>query len=266
MVRMRIARVLVAAVAGGAVVGLGAFVAARVCQPAIAAPQSSKYECADPEAGDFFETLLECGPKHYSQYDEELIVRHFFRDKRGGVFVDVGAAHYELDSSTYYLEKELGWTGVAVDANDAYAADWRAHRAASQLFTYIVTDHGGTTEEFYRVKGKYFMSSASKDWAENVAKEPYETLHVPTITMNELLAKAGVTKIDFLTMDIESGEPAALAGFDIDRYAPALVCVEASPAVQPKLTAYFAAHHYERVTKYVRFDKVNWWFQPSAKL
>ena len=44
------------------------------------------------------------GATHASQFHEEWFIRDFFQDKRGGVFLDVGANHYKRDSSTYFLE------------------------------------------------------------------------------------------------------------------------------------------------------------------
>lgn len=38
--------------------------------------------------------ILEKGQKLYSQHDEELIIRHFFDDRRDGFFVDVGSFHW----------------------------------------------------------------------------------------------------------------------------------------------------------------------------
>jgi hypothetical protein len=64
---------------------------------------------------------------------EEWIVRDFFKDRRGGVFVDVGAAHYREKSNTYRLENTLGWSGVAIDAQAQYARDYRVHRPAPRL-------------------------------------------------------------------------------------------------------------------------------------
>jgi hypothetical protein len=46
------------------------------------------------------------GPTKHSQYDEEWILRDFFGDRRDGVFVDVGAAHYRDYSNAYFLEVE----------------------------------------------------------------------------------------------------------------------------------------------------------------
>src|SRR5262245_45438560 len=44
-------------------------------------------------------------PAPHSEQFEEGFIRDFFRDERGGVFLDVGAAHFERGSNTYYLEK-----------------------------------------------------------------------------------------------------------------------------------------------------------------
>jgi FkbM family methyltransferase len=245
-----------------AIASLVALAAARLLTPKIAVARFGSICPSD--AGDPFDTLLQCGKKLYSQYDEELIIRHFFRDRRSGVFVDVGAAHYKDNSTTYYLEHHLGWSGVAVDAVADYGPDYAAFRPATRFFSYLVSDHSGKTEPFYRLRTKSLMSTQSKDWADRFGRDDYETVELQTITLNDLLAKAGVTKIDFLSMDIETGEPAALAGFDIDRYHPELVCLEVTEGVRDRITAYFAAHVYERVDRYNAYDEVNWYFRPAV--
>ena len=60
--------------------------------------------------------ILGTEKKLYSQFDEELIIRDFFQDRRGGFFLDVGAADPDVNNTTYYLEKNLGWSGIGVDA------------------------------------------------------------------------------------------------------------------------------------------------------
>jgi hypothetical protein len=85
---------------------------------------------------------------------------------------------------------------------------------------------------------------------------------VPTTTLNRVLEKAGLTKIDFLNMDIELSEPKALAGFDIDRYRPELVCIEAQPETRQQILDYFAEHNYRLIGKYLRVDPTNLYFKP----
>lgn len=40
------------------------------------------------------------GPNRFSRNAEEWIIRDYFQDKRNGVFLDVGANHYQLESNT----------------------------------------------------------------------------------------------------------------------------------------------------------------------
>jgi hypothetical protein len=63
-------------------------------------------------------------------------------------------------------------------------------------------------------------------------------------------------------MDIELSEPKALAGFDVDRFKPALVCIEAHPEVRQQILDYFTRHRYVLVGRYLRADSKNLYFQP----
>ncbi|KAK4289082.1 hypothetical protein Pmani_037934 [Petrolisthes manimaculis] len=44
-------------------------------------------------------------------------IREYFKNKRGGVFVDLGAGDGEYRSLTLHLEKSLGWSGLLVEPN-----------------------------------------------------------------------------------------------------------------------------------------------------
>jgi FkbM family methyltransferase len=208
--------------------------------------------------------ILGTEKKLYSQFDEELIIRDFFQDRRGGFFLDVGAADPDVNNTTYYLEKNLGWKGIAVDAVLDYSVLWQMKRPHSLFFNYLVTDHAGTLDTFYKA-GVRTLSSTQKDRMWGDQKVDSVETQVPSITLTRLLDDNQVTHIDLLSMDIEESEPQALAGFDIDRFKPDLVCIEAVDRVQPKIQAYFDAHGYERIARYAPHDEVNWYFTPKAK-
>jgi len=201
--------------------------------------------------------------KLYSQFDEEVIVRDFFQDREHGFFIDVGCAWPKTDSNTYYLEAHLGWSGIAIDALQGYGPQWRAERPNSQFFAYLVSDHSETREAFYRANATG-LSSATKDRVFKGRKIGQTEVEVETITLDKLLDAQGITKIDFLTMDIEEHEPQALAGFDIERFKPQLVCIEASPSIRVQLLEYFDTHGYERIERYLEHDHVNWYFTPKT--
>jgi hypothetical protein len=74
-----------------------------------------------------------------------------------------------------------------------------------------------------------------------------------------------VERIDFLSMDIELAEPKALAGFDIKRFRPALICIEAHPPILEELQTYFAANDYVELAEYSAIDPLNRYFTPRER-
>jgi FkbM family methyltransferase len=206
------------------------------------------------------------GKPLYSHNKEELIIRDFFGDRRDGFFLDVGCATPIESSNTYYLEKHLGWSGIAVDALPDYGPGWQKHRPRSQFFAFLVSDHSDAMESFYRADKAPDISSTRRDMKGPAGRQiPLTELQVPTITLTKLLEQSRVSKVDFLSMDIEGSEPPALAGFDIDRFKPELACIEIKPDTREKIHAYFAAHGYAWLERYLPHDGVNHYFAPKGR-
>jgi FkbM family methyltransferase len=200
------------------------------------------------------------GPNRHSQHGEEVLIRHFFRDRREGFFVDVGASHYRDWSNTYYLERQLGWSGIAVDALEEYAADYQAHRPRTKYFPFFVSDVSGAVVDLHVPRRNKWVASGDKQFVEKFDAAS-TAVPVKTITLDDLLAREGVTRFDFLSLDVELGEPKVLAGFDIERFRPALVCVEGHEPVRQAILDYFARHRYVMVGSYVWLDNHNLYFQ-----
>lgn len=201
------------------------------------------------------------GPEHSSQFGEEWIVRDFFNDRQGGFFVDVGASHYQMFSTTYYLEKSLNWSGLAVEPQRQFEADYKAHRPRTRFLPFFVSDVSNEQAKLYALDADPFVTSSERGFTEQYGRGAKEVT-APTITLDDLLVKENVGAIDFLSMDIELSEPKALAGFDIDQFRPALVCIEIHPQVRQQILDYFARHHYVLVGKYLRADENNAYFAP----
>ena len=215
---------------------------------------------ATPSPSPSHEDIVSTGEKRYSLRDEELIIRDFFQDRRDGFFLDVGCAWPIRENNTFYLEKHLGWSGIAVDALPEYARPWHK-RKRSKFFNYLVTDHSDTVESFYRAALPDISSFRPTN---DKAKVKWEEMRVPTITLTKLLERNGVSRIDFMSMDIEGAEPLALAGFDIARFKPELACIEAKAAERESISTYFTAHGYRRIDRYLAYDQVNYYYTPTA--
>lgn len=245
--------------------GLSALVLLCACsgdgQNATGPPSPSE----TPPAGS--SSIIDTETKLYSQFDEELVIRDFFNDERNGFFVDVGCAYPIRMSTTYYLEKHLGWTGIAIDALDSYRQAWTEQRPNSTFLSYAVTDKSGETITFH-VAAEPGLSSISEERAEEWGGPESVPIEVPTITLNNVLEDHGVKRIDFLSIDIEGAEVAALAGFDIERFKPRLVCIEAHTADganETPIRDYFEEHGHELLARYLPHDTINWYFAPKNR-
>jgi FkbM family methyltransferase len=201
------------------------------------------------------------GPYHFTEREEEWMIRDFFHDRRDGVFVDVGANHYREGSKTYYLESRLGWSGIAIEPQRQYAEEYAKFRPRTKFFPFFASDVSNATARLYVVKDLPMIASSDKEFVKQFAT-PDEEREVPTIALSDLLDAEGIRKIDFLSMDIELHEPIALKGFDIDRFKPSLVCIEGLLPVRQQILDYFTAHGYVVIGKYIWVDSENLYFAP----
>jgi FkbM family methyltransferase len=203
------------------------------------------------------------GSAHHSRYVEELVIRDYFQDRRDGVFLDVGANHYKNESNTYYLEKELGWSGVAVDALPEFGPDYATNRPRTKFVAMFASDVDGQKVTLFEPEKQKLIASVNQDFTARMGEQG-KAREVPTATLDRLLQEANVDRLDFLSMDIELAEPKALAGFNLQKYRPSLVCIEVHPEVRQQILDYFASGGYVIVGKYLRIDPTNLYFQPLA--
>ena len=228
------------------------------CRPDSAEDGASHKESTEVAA---YRNILSTETNIHSQHGEELIIRDFFQDRRDGFFLDVGCAWPVHYSNTYYLEKELGWSGIGVDAIADHARRWRNRRKNSTFVNFIVTDHSGGVESFYRTeRGDLLGISTLTPRAALHKNAKWVEIQVPTITLTDLLDRHGVSKLDLLSMDIEGSEMLALAGFDIHRFEPELVVVEVHAASREPVQEYFSMHDYKRIERYDSYDPYNYYF------
>jgi hypothetical protein len=67
-------------------------------------------------------------------------------------------------------------------------------------------------------------------------------------------------------MDIELAEPAALRGFDLQKYKPELVVIEMHGEVKTEIEKYFLDRAYVAIEPYSQLDSLNDYFVPADRL
>jgi FkbM family methyltransferase len=241
-----------------AMVGLGYFIGARTAP--VYARNMKMLEALTAESRALEKAY---GPHSNSEYQEEWVLRDFFLGKRDGLFVDVGANHYQQNSNTYYLETALGWSGIAVEPLREFEAGYTEHRPRTRFRAFFATDVSNEQAKMYVLKDNELVSSADRNFTARFGSGAQE-ISVPTVKLDDLLAAENIGHIDFLSIDVELHEPQVLAGLDVQRFRPALVSIEAHPEVRQRILDYFARRDYVVIGKYLRADTHNLYFRPLA--
>ena len=212
-----------------------------------------------PSSEEAWATLLKQGKSRYARDREELLIRHFFRDRRQGVFVDVGCFLPEKNSATCYLERHLGWSGLAIDAQDL-SEDWRQLRRRSRFVQALLTERSAEPETFFLAEG------SSTLFPERLDEEPYPWERIPrdmtSKTLNDVLESAQVESFDFLSISVNGAERRALAGLDLDRYRPRLIRILCVLGQRRPTIDYLSAAGYGLIKDYRPFDAMNRYFTP----
>jgi FkbM family methyltransferase len=151
---------------------------------------------------------------------ESRRVWQYFNCSPNGFFVDVGANHPTKGNQTWYLEQQ-GWTGLLIEPHPEYAAMLRAQRPRSRTFQVCVgSPRQVGTVDFY-LGGRRSSPNPDVDVAEEGQR-----LKIPLTTLDAVLKEASVTRIDFLSLDVEEMELDALDGLDLHQWSPQLILIE----------------------------------------
>lgn len=135
-------------------------------------------------------------PPFFAQWGEDRWLAETYVIPPDGVFVDVGAGDGERGSNTLYFEN-LGWRGLAIDADPRNAEALRRRRCAVE--TCAVSNTAGP-----RLFGSY---ARKPSWSGLERRGPdYELITVDCRRLEDLLAPLAFTEIDLLSIDVEGTE------------------------------------------------------------
>ena len=167
-----------------------------------------------------------------SQAGQDQVVDRLLKGKTGGTFVDMGGYDGITGSNTLYFEKWRGWTGVLVEPVAAQRRIAEGLRSCPCL-PYAVSDANGTAEFIAVTEGYTQMSGLAQTYdaglLQTVRADPRhaeEVLTVETRTIAAILDETGLTAPDFISLDIEGGELAALEAFPFEDYSVRVWAIE----------------------------------------
>jgi FkbM family methyltransferase len=159
-----------------------------------------------------------------NKIDESELVWRYFDRKSNGVFVDIGANHPTKDNQTWFLETQ-GWTGVLIEPNPHLCQLLREQRPKSLMFQVAIGARSGVDEaDLHLAGGAAMRHSVIAPVSGNPASA--EVIRVKLRSLNQVMEESGVSKIDFLSIDVEGIELEVLGSLNFSKYRPQLVSIE----------------------------------------
>jgi FkbM family methyltransferase len=163
----------------------------------------------------------------YAQNLEDHHLWLAFGGRRDGFYIDVGGGHPVADnvSCWFYLQ---GWRGLVVEPQDDLAALYAHIRPRDLVWCGIA----GRTEgmvDFHRAERLHGFSTIDPEAAAQAGKHGavFRTVPAPMRTLTGLCDAHAIAEIDFLKIDVEGAEAEVLAGLDLSRLRPKVLCIEA---------------------------------------
>ena len=197
-----------------------------------------------------YESMINLLSKSKSQLRQDLFVLSEANYKRGGYFVEFGAADGIDLSNTYLLETDFSWSGILAEPARVWKKKLQANRPNSSIETLCVWKDSHSNLLFNETDHPELStidSFSDKDGHRNT-RRAIRKYEVQTISLNDLLRKHQAPKyIDYLSIDVEGSEYEILNAFDFDEFDFGIITVEHNYAPQRELImALLASHGYKR--------------------
>jgi FkbM family methyltransferase len=193
---------------------------------------------------------------------QDLWVLHETKYKRGGFFVEFGAADGLRGSNTLVLERDFGWRGILAEPHPVWRADLVRNRMARIDHRCVFTTTGNRVK-FAATKCPFISTivdyTASDGHASSRAE--HEIVEVETVLLNDLLTDHDAPRtIDYISIDTEGSELAILEAFDFERWDVKLFSIEHNLTEQEQaIDRLMLRKGYER--RYAGYPVIDSWYR-----
>lgn len=149
--------------------------------------------------------------KSYAENQEDVWIHDHLPLPQSGFYLDVGAAWPDRYSQTAFL-RDLGWRGLAIDANPAYRPFWD-NVPNVEFICAVVSDEPEIN----------FLIEPTNA---QVSRKHESGVRAITRRLDGILEEWGVEKVDFIAVDVENMELDCIKSLDLDFYKPNIITAE----------------------------------------
>ena len=182
--------------------------------------------------------------RYFSQAGQDKRIKDaFFRNRKDGFFLEIGAFDGVTGSNCLHFEKFMGWDGIAAEPSRTQYKFLEKNRRC-QTVNKAVGFSGDTVEFVEVVEGPAMLSGVnSEDFAmtktflDNDDASRTITYDVETVSVMEMVGDRSL--VDFMSLDIEGAEMKVLESIDFDRVQMRVIAVENSDIGTPTFRTFF---------------------------
>ena len=163
-----------------------------------------------------------------SQFGEDKKIIKLFDKTKKGTYLDLGCFHPIRQNNTYLMYK-LGWSGINIDLNPLTIELFNVARPKDINICAAVSNKKGARNLFF----DHHLSSLntiSKNHTlfiqKAFGKKDLKKKKIMTSTLNSLLKKNNIRKIDFMNIDIEGHELEVLKTLNFKYFDIKVICIE----------------------------------------
>jgi len=169
--------------------------------------------------------------RFHSQYQQDKVIYEtFFRNKKDGIFLEIGADDGVDKSNSLFFERSLGWWGMCIEPRPN--AFKKLIKNRSCVCENVALSNTKGTGEFLSIHGwgkglsgltqnydqRHKIRIKNELLSQQGQDSSTEIIQVRVVKLSELLEKHGFTEIDYCSLDTEGSEFDILRSIDFDNF------------------------------------------------
>ena len=202
---------------------------------------------------------------YYSQCQEDIFLNeNFFKNKRNGIYIELGALDGVLYSNTKFFEDSLNWTGILIEPHPDKFNLLKKNRPKNFLFNNLISCHTEPLVFRYFVDyhaavsgvestlSKYHFDTYFESNNKLNMSLPQNKIFIKPTKLTDIVNQTKLTHIDLLSLDVEGHEYEVLQSWNFS--IPIDVILIETLGVQPEkdelCRKILINNDYKFVTKY----------------
>jgi len=203
--------------------------------------------------------------KSYSLSNVDLIIDRLFKNKKNGIYIDVGCNHPIKYNNTYLLHKR-GWSGINVDLDHESIIEFNKFRKKDFNYKAVISSSTDIKNVFF-YHNRSAINTIDKTIARSRISKVKKIIKTKSMTLNKIIEISPFKKkkINFLSIDIENHEYEALKYFDFDKYKIDVIVTECldfsnfkKPEIYNQSLNYIVNTKLYKLLKKNNYKLINW--------